>query len=197
VARTGASSLASSEIPYVGLLGPVARRERMLSQIGPLASRLRGRLHSPVGLDLGANNPEAIALAIAAEIQGRLGGRERIEPLLRIETEGPFGTTMIFPVRLPVTLHSTGTHLGPLHRALGYTARRTLQPMPRISRSRPTISVLLERHFCLAVPSPCTMTTRLLSWPSSIANSAVRPTTKQIACSEMAGNLTMASLSKL
>ena len=81
--RNYLATLASSEIPYVGLLGPVARRERMLSQIGPLASRLRGRLHSPVGLDLGANNPEAIALAIAAEIQGRLGGRERIEPLSR------------------------------------------------------------------------------------------------------------------
>jgi xanthine/CO dehydrogenase XdhC/CoxF family maturation factor len=76
-------TLASSDIPYVGLLGPVVRRERLLSQMGALSSRLRGRLCSPVGLDLGANNPESIALAIAAEIQGSLGGRERIEPLSR------------------------------------------------------------------------------------------------------------------
>jgi xanthine/CO dehydrogenase XdhC/CoxF family maturation factor len=75
------STLAASEIPYIGLLGPASRRERLLAQMGAAASRLRPRLCSPAGLDLGADTPEAIALAIAAEIQGRLGGRERIEPL--------------------------------------------------------------------------------------------------------------------
>ncbi|MGA8708213.1 MAG: XdhC family protein [Steroidobacteraceae bacterium] len=73
--------LAGTTIPYVGLLGPAARRERLLSQIGPPAARLRNRLSSPIGLDLGADSPEAIALAIAAELQGRLRGRQRIEPL--------------------------------------------------------------------------------------------------------------------
>ena len=57
------------------------RRERMLSQLGAQAARLRTRLHSPVGLDLGADTPEAIALAIVAEIQGILAGREQIGSL--------------------------------------------------------------------------------------------------------------------
>jgi xanthine/CO dehydrogenase XdhC/CoxF family maturation factor len=79
--RAYLTALAGTNIPYVGLLGPVVRRERLLSQIGPSAGRLRGRLCSPIGLDLGADSPEAIALAIAAELQGRLRGRQRIEPM--------------------------------------------------------------------------------------------------------------------
>ena len=83
-------ALASTHIPYVGLLGPVSRRERLLSQIGPSATRLRDRLCSPIGLDLGADSPEAIALAIAAELQGRLRGRQRIESMsLKGEEHGP------------------------------------------------------------------------------------------------------------
>lgn len=83
-------ALASTNIPYVGLLGPVTRRERLLTQIGLQAARLRDRLCSPIGLDLGADTPEAIALAIAAELQGRLRGRQRIEPMsLKGEERGP------------------------------------------------------------------------------------------------------------
>src|ERR1017187_8776069 len=79
--RNYLAALANSDIPYVGLLGPAMRRERMLSQLGAQAARLRTRLHSPVGLDLGADSPEAIALAIVAEIQGILAGREQIGSL--------------------------------------------------------------------------------------------------------------------
>lgn len=61
--------LALSAIPYIGLLGPPARRERLLSELGELASPLAPRLHAPVGLNLGGRTPEAIALSIAAEIQ--------------------------------------------------------------------------------------------------------------------------------
>jgi xanthine/CO dehydrogenase XdhC/CoxF family maturation factor len=75
------SALANSDIPYIGLLGPAVRRERMLSQLDAQAPRLRARLRSPVGLDLGADSPEAIALAIIAEIQAVLTGRERIGSL--------------------------------------------------------------------------------------------------------------------
>jgi xanthine dehydrogenase accessory factor len=54
---------------YVGLLGPIARRDALLAELGAAAERLRPRLHAPVGLDLGGSGPEAIALAIAAELQ--------------------------------------------------------------------------------------------------------------------------------
>lgn len=61
--------LADDGPDYVGLLGPRARRERLLSELGSAALALEPRLHGPVGLDIGALSPETIALAIAAEIQ--------------------------------------------------------------------------------------------------------------------------------
>jgi xanthine dehydrogenase accessory factor len=67
--------LAESLIPYVGLLGPRERRRRLAAELGSLAARLSGRLHGPVGLDIGARTPEAIALAIVAEIHAVLAGR--------------------------------------------------------------------------------------------------------------------------
>ena len=67
--------LAGCRIPYVGLLGPAHRREKLLSELGPLAATLRPRLRAPVGLDLGGRAPEAIALAIVAEIQAAFEGR--------------------------------------------------------------------------------------------------------------------------
>jgi xanthine dehydrogenase accessory factor len=75
--------IAQTEIPYVGLLGPIVRRERLLDELGPTAARLRPRLRAPVGLDLGAAGPEAIALAIVAEVQGTLAGREIMGPMSR------------------------------------------------------------------------------------------------------------------
>lgn len=61
--------LADCRIPYVGLLGPAHRREKLLGDLGPHAALLRPRLRAPIGLDLGGRAPEAIALAIVAEIQ--------------------------------------------------------------------------------------------------------------------------------
>ena len=61
--------LAECRIPYVGLLGPAHRREKLLGDLGRRADLLRPRLRAPIGLDLGGRAPEAIALAIVAEIQ--------------------------------------------------------------------------------------------------------------------------------
>jgi xanthine dehydrogenase accessory factor len=68
--------LARSTIRYVGLLGPAARRERLRADLGDAAALLEGRIFGPVGLDIGAQTPEAIALAIVAEIHAALSGRE-------------------------------------------------------------------------------------------------------------------------
>jgi len=67
--------LAHTTIPYVGLLGPAARREKLLGDLGTDAARLRPRLRAPVGLDIGGRSPEAIALAIVGEVQAVLSGR--------------------------------------------------------------------------------------------------------------------------
>lgn len=60
--------LAATAIPYVGLLGPAVRRERLLAELGADARTLTERLHAPVGLPLGGRTPESIALAIVAEL---------------------------------------------------------------------------------------------------------------------------------
>jgi xanthine dehydrogenase accessory factor len=69
----------ASPARYVGLLGPVKRREKMLQQIREegfsYSPAQLTRLHNPAGLDLGAESPEGIALSIIAEIQAALSGR--------------------------------------------------------------------------------------------------------------------------
>ena len=63
-------SLAVAEVPYVGLLGPPARRDELLARLDASErDALRARLRAPLGLALGGDGPEAIALAIAAELQ--------------------------------------------------------------------------------------------------------------------------------
>jgi xanthine dehydrogenase accessory factor len=57
--------------PYVGLLGPPARRDELLSQLTDLQrNQLSNRLHAPLGLKLGGDGPESLALSITAELQG-------------------------------------------------------------------------------------------------------------------------------
>lgn len=80
--------LARSTLAYVGLLGPAARRERLRLELGTDALRLHGRLFGPVGLDIGATTPEAIALAILAEIHAVLSGR----PGGSFSAVAPFGS---------------------------------------------------------------------------------------------------------
>jgi len=59
---------------YLGVLGPEARRDRMLDELGDVGEGLKGRIKGPVGLDIGADSPESIALALLAEIQATLNG---------------------------------------------------------------------------------------------------------------------------
>ncbi len=67
-------------LPYIGLLGPRKRTERMFEALeneGINCSPTQlDTLHGPAGHDLGATTPEAIALSIAAEIQSVFGRRK-------------------------------------------------------------------------------------------------------------------------
>lgn len=71
-------ALLDSECAYIGSLGPRARLERLL---GELEREPDDRLHGPAGLDIGAEGPDEIAVALVAEIiavrSGRDGGRLR------------------------------------------------------------------------------------------------------------------------
>ncbi len=68
-------ALARTSVPYIGLLGPAARAERLLQDLGEDARTLRARLRAPVGLDLGGRSPPAIALSIVAQILAFLQGK--------------------------------------------------------------------------------------------------------------------------
>lgn len=84
-------SLAARPLAYLGLLGPRKRAEKMLADLTTeglaFPPAWRERLHAPVGLDLGADAPEQVALAIVAEMQAVLAGRnarplrERTQPI--------------------------------------------------------------------------------------------------------------------
>ena len=74
--RAYLEALASSSLGYVGLLGPAARRDRLLRELGERAARLAGRLEGPVGLDLGGRGASQIALSIVAGVQRYLNRRE-------------------------------------------------------------------------------------------------------------------------
>lgn len=64
---------------YVGLLGSRRRRDAALAELGERGllddEAIGARLHAPVGLDIGATDPAAIALSIVAEIQAHWAGR--------------------------------------------------------------------------------------------------------------------------
>lgn len=65
---------------YIGQLGPRDRTERLLDEISQHTEQLPalGRLHYPIGLDIGGDTPESVATAILAEmtavINQRTGG---------------------------------------------------------------------------------------------------------------------------
>ncbi len=69
--------LSASSVGYVGLLGPPARREKLLAELGTDAEHLRARLRAPVGFNLGGRTPESIALAIIAQIHAFVHGAQR------------------------------------------------------------------------------------------------------------------------
>jgi xanthine/CO dehydrogenase XdhC/CoxF family maturation factor len=52
---------------YIGLLGPLKRKHRLLKEIGRMD--LVDVIFGPIGLNIGTNSPEEIALSVCAEIQ--------------------------------------------------------------------------------------------------------------------------------
>lgn len=67
--------LSGAGLSYLGILGPRKRSVQLLSDAGLDAAMLGPTLHSPMGLDIGADGPEQVALAVIAEIQAALNGR--------------------------------------------------------------------------------------------------------------------------
>jgi len=74
--------LIKKDIAYIGLLGPRKKFERMLNELEEEGIRLTEKqltvIHSPVGLDIGAESPEEIALSIVSEIKAVLSLKEGV-----------------------------------------------------------------------------------------------------------------------
>lgn len=79
--------LVKSAVAYVGILGPRQRTERMLHELGSAGPIDEGRVYGPVGLDIGTDGAEQVALAVIAEILALRSGRgtrslrERLMPI--------------------------------------------------------------------------------------------------------------------
>jgi xanthine dehydrogenase accessory factor len=95
------ASLLGTEVAYIGMLGPRARLERLLEDLGRDGVHASpgdvAKLYGPAGLDLGGEGPDEIAAAIVGEIlavsrsrpAGHLRDRsgpihERAEPVGRV-----------------------------------------------------------------------------------------------------------------
>jgi xanthine dehydrogenase accessory factor len=72
-------ALLPTPLRYLGVLGPKARTERLLADLeadgGAVTRWQLSRLYSPVGLDIGAETPDEVALAIVAELKAVLANR--------------------------------------------------------------------------------------------------------------------------
>ena len=92
-------AMVSAGASYIGVLGPRRRTLELLgASITTDDAELPPNVHSPVGLDLGAETPDEIALAIVAEIAavstGRSGGMLR-------QRRGPIHERRAMPVVAP------------------------------------------------------------------------------------------------
>ena len=70
--------LLASPVPYIGMLGPRQRTERILCNLareGAFDESQRDRIYGPVGLDIGTDGAEQVAMSIIAELLAVRSGR--------------------------------------------------------------------------------------------------------------------------
>jgi xanthine dehydrogenase accessory factor len=80
-------ALLGKKVPYIGMLGPKKKLDRMLDELRDegmeITNEMISRIFGPVGLEIGAETAEEIALSIIAEIQavlnGKTGGQLRLK----------------------------------------------------------------------------------------------------------------------
>lgn len=72
-------TLLPMNLKYVGMIGPMKKRQRMLDELAAkgvfFSEEQLAALHSPAGLNIGAESPEEIALSIIAEIKSVMTGK--------------------------------------------------------------------------------------------------------------------------
>ncbi|HEX6849136.1 MAG TPA: XdhC family protein, partial [Chitinophagaceae bacterium] len=91
-------------VPYIGMLGPKKKRERILGELKDegfsFTEEQLSVLHSPVGLDIGAETSEEIAVSILAEVKAFFANKD-VQSLRKIqEVIHPRSATEIEEVKL-------------------------------------------------------------------------------------------------
>ena len=80
--------LLQKNVSYIGMLGPKKKRERMLNELKDeglsFSEQQLSVLHSPVGLDIGAETAEEIAVSILAEIKAFFANKD-VQSLRKIK----------------------------------------------------------------------------------------------------------------
>jgi xanthine dehydrogenase accessory factor len=101
--KSALKELARHRLNYVGVLGPQRRTRWLLEEAGLAEAAAVQQWHSPVGLDLGGDSPEQVALSIVAEAQavssGRAGGKLR-------DRGGPIHLTGELPPEAPFIVNT-------------------------------------------------------------------------------------------
>lgn len=96
--------LIQRNVVYAGMLGPGKKLERMLDELKEEGINLTAQqlsiIHTPVGLDIGAETSEEIALSILAEIKAMFAGRLGTSLKSHKDVIHPRSTTAIEEVKL-------------------------------------------------------------------------------------------------
>ena len=98
------AQLLQKNVPYIGMLGPKKKRERILNELkeggNSFTDQQLSVLHSPVGLDIGAETSEEIALSILSEIKAMFANKD-LQSLRKIkEVIHPRSATAIEEVKI-------------------------------------------------------------------------------------------------
>lgn len=111
--------LITSRVPYIGILGARQRAVRLLDTLAqegaPVDAAVRARIFAPIGLDIGAESPNEIALAAVAEMHAVINARHgtslkhRIAPLhTNASATGRTPIPEVPPARIPTVILAAG-----------------------------------------------------------------------------------------
>lgn len=78
----------TSKAKFIGLLGPKHRTEKVLKAAELTWQTLTKPLSNPIGINIGGELPEAIALSILAEVQGVLSGKLSLTTQVELQSVG-------------------------------------------------------------------------------------------------------------
>lgn len=76
-------ALSGKGLDYVGLLGPVHRREEVFEEAGLIDSDFKPTINGPAGFDIGGELPESIALSVIAQCHNAIFGPQSLDDVVK------------------------------------------------------------------------------------------------------------------